>query len=89
MLRHHKEANLRRYPELLAERDADVVGGRAGFQHGFAGYAFNEGNKCDMDLQRQVGRDSAKLYAEGLQMTYFEVSARNGLNVNEVFQRVS
>jgi hypothetical protein len=41
------------------------------------------GNKKDMTSDRAVPQETAKTLAEGLNMNYFETSARTGEQVNE------
>ena len=46
---------------------------------------FIVGNKSDMENQRRVKEDEAKLYAKKNNAKHFTVSAKNGSNINEVF----
>jgi len=43
------------------------------------------GNKCDLDKERQVGLEKAANFAKQYKMGFMEVSAKNNLNVNEMF----
>lgn len=43
------------------------------------------GNKSDMDSERQVTYEEAKAFADELNLTFFETSARNGENVDRAF----
>ena len=41
------------------------------------------GNKCDLE-KREVGQDVGKRMAENYDAAFFEVSAKTGVNINEV-----
>jgi len=43
------------------------------------------GNKCDLDKERQVATEKASNLAKQYRMGFMEVSAKNNLNVNEMF----
>ena len=43
------------------------------------------GNKCDLANQRQVSVEEGENYAKKLNIKFFESSALNGTNVNELF----
>jgi Ras-related protein Rap-1A len=43
------------------------------------------GNKCDLDSERVVGRDQGQNLAKNFACTFFEVSAKNKINVHEIF----
>jgi len=43
------------------------------------------GNKCDLEDKRQVSQDEAKKYAEDNNLVFFETSALNGTNIEEIF----
>jgi len=43
------------------------------------------GNKCDIIEERQVKKDEGKEYAKKKNMKFYEVSAKDGTNVNKVF----
>ena len=47
------------------------------------------GNKCDMDSDRDVSLEEAKLYAEENAMEYIEASAKTAFNVNEIFESIA
>ena len=42
------------------------------------------GNKCDLDSERVVGRDQGNNRAKQFNCNFFEVSAKNKINVHEV-----
>ncbi|XP_075262709.1 ras-related protein Rap1-like [Convolutriloba macropyga] len=43
------------------------------------------GNKCDLDSERVVGRDQGNIKAKQFACNFFEVSAKNKINVHEIF----
>ena len=43
------------------------------------------GNKSDLDTERKVSFEDASMCASKLDMSYFEISAKTGLNVNMMF----
>ena len=43
------------------------------------------GNKCDLANERQVSYEEGENYAKNLNIKFFEASARDGTNVNELF----
>ena len=43
------------------------------------------GNKSDLDSKRQVEYDTANSFAQQNAMKYFETSAKNGQNIEEIF----
>jgi GTPase SAR1 family protein len=47
------------------------------------------GNKCDLDSERLVLRESAELFASSQRCLYIESSARDGINVEEIFQQIA
>lgn len=47
------------------------------------------GNKIDKENERQVSFDDAKKYAESHNCIAFEVSAKTGNNITQVFQKVA
>lgn len=47
------------------------------------------GNKCDLDDKRQVAQETAKEFAEDLQISYIETSAKNATNVDETFIKIA
>ena len=47
------------------------------------------GNKADIDDdKRQVSREEAENYAQSNKLNYFETSAKSGLNIKEVFNKL-
>lgn len=47
------------------------------------------GNKLDLKEERQVGENEANIFAKSLGMPYFETSAKDNKNVNELFERTA
>lgn len=47
------------------------------------------GNKLDLKEERQVSEDSARAFANELGLLYFEVSAKTGENVQELFKQIA
>lgn len=47
------------------------------------------GNKCDLDDKRQVAQETAKEFADDLQISYIETSAKNATNVDETFIKIA
>jgi GTPase SAR1 family protein len=45
------------------------------------------GNKCE--LEREVGREEAETLAESEGLDYFETSAKNNFNVEELFVKLA
>lgn len=43
------------------------------------------GNKLDLNFKRQVLTDTAKNYAEQEEITYIETSAKNNINIDDIF----
>ena len=43
------------------------------------------GNKCDLANERKVSYEEGENYAKNLNIKFFEASARDGTNVNELF----
>ena len=46
------------------------------------------GNKIDLD-NRQVTREEAETYARGLNIRYFEVSAKTSVGIEETFTEIA
>ena len=44
------------------------------------------GNKCDLEDKRQVSREEAEKYAKDKGMKFFEVSAKDGTNIDDMFK---
>ena len=42
------------------------------------------GNKCDLEQEREVTREEGKMMAENYGAAFFEVSAKTGVNIDEV-----
>ena len=47
------------------------------------------GNKIDLVNERDVSYQDANSFAEKYNITYLEVSAKNGINVQEIFEILS
>lgn len=47
------------------------------------------GNKIDLEEERQVTEEDAKSYAEESGLLYFEASAKNNINVTDIFDSVA
>jgi Ras-related protein Rab-1A len=47
------------------------------------------GNKCDLEDKRQVALETAKEFADDLQISYIETSAKNATNVDETFIKIA
>lgn len=47
------------------------------------------GNKRDLNNEREVSAEEAKSFADSYNMAYFETSAKDGMNVNEIFNFIS
>lgn len=43
------------------------------------------GNKADLESKRQIEYDAASSFARENRMKYYETSAKNGFNIDEVF----
>lgn len=43
------------------------------------------GNKCDLESQREVKTEEAKEYVDKIGAIYIETSAKNRINIDEVF----
>ena len=48
-------------------------------------FKFLVGNKSDLVEQRKVSYDEAKQYADEHELPYIETSAKEGININELF----
>lgn len=62
--------------ELQRQGSADIVIGLAG-------------NKCDMESKRDVTRAEAEGYASENGCIFYEMSAKSGENVNEMFAEIA
>ena len=47
------------------------------------------GNKCDLEGSRAVSTEEGKMYAEKNKIKFFETSAQDGTNINEVFEYIA
>ncbi|XP_037535763.1 ras-related protein Rab-22A-like [Nematolebias whitei] len=47
------------------------------------------GNKCDLSDAREVPEKDAKDYADSIHAIFVETSAKNAININEVFTEIS
>lgn len=47
------------------------------------------GNKCDLELERQVNKEVAKNFAKENNLLFLETSAKNGTNIEKIFQILS
>ena len=47
------------------------------------------GNKCDLEGSRAVSKEEGKIYAEKNKIKFFETSAKDGTNINEVFEYIA
>ena len=47
------------------------------------------GNKCDLDDSREVNREEGEKFAKTYNINFFETSAKEGTNVNKLFQTLS
>ena len=47
------------------------------------------GNKCDLESARVVSYEEGKMYAEKNKIKFFETSAKDGTNINEVFEYIA
>jgi len=45
------------------------------------------GNKCDLEERRAVSTEDGKKFAEENNLLFFETSAKDGTNINEVFSQ--
>jgi hypothetical protein len=44
------------------------------------------GNKCDLEVERCIERDVAEEKIKKMELTYCEVSAKTGVNIEEFFE---
>ena len=47
------------------------------------------GNKCDLEEDRKVTKEEGKKKAEEFQIPFYESSCKDGINIYEVFERLS
>ncbi|XP_060724503.1 ras-related protein Rab-22A isoform X2 [Tachysurus vachellii] len=47
------------------------------------------GNKCDLSDAREVQEKDAKDYADSIHAIFVETSAKNAININEIFTEIS
>ncbi|KTG33410.1 hypothetical protein cypCar_00025876, partial [Cyprinus carpio] len=47
------------------------------------------GNKCDLSDAREVSEKDAKDYADSIHAIFVETSAKNAININEIFIQIS
>ena len=47
------------------------------------------GNKVDLESKREVSKEEGERLAEALQCKYYEISAKTGLNINEVIDEIA
>ena len=47
------------------------------------------GNKVDLESKREVSKEEGEQLAEALQCKYYEISAKTGLNINEVIDEIA
>lgn len=46
------------------------------------------GNKCDLEMERTVSAEEGKIMAEGYGIPFIETSAKESININEVFIQI-
>ena len=46
-------------------------------------------NKCDLDSERKVSRESVDSYANGIQAACFDTSAKTGAGLETVFEEIA
>lgn len=47
------------------------------------------GNKCDLEEKRAVSSDEAKQLSEGHDIPFYETSAKDNINVEEIFSKLA
>ena len=47
------------------------------------------GNKCDLEEKRQVNKNEGENFAKTYNINFYETSAKDGINVDEVFQTLA
>ncbi len=47
------------------------------------------GNKCDCEAQRVVALDDLKTYSNAMNLKFFETSAKENINIDEVFYELT
>ena len=47
------------------------------------------GNKCDMESNRRVEKETAEKYADENGLFFFETSAKKLININEIFRKIA
>eukprot|EP00483_Globobulimina_turgida_P010426 UN10447 len=47
------------------------------------------GNKCDLDVDREITANQATNYANQCDMQFFETSALNGTNIKDAFYKIA
>ena len=47
------------------------------------------GNKCDLEKERQVSKEEGEKYAEQYNVKFYETSAKDNININEIFQTLA
>ena len=47
------------------------------------------GNKCDLEKKRQVSKEEGEKYAENYNVKFYETSAKDDININEIFQTLA
>ena len=47
------------------------------------------GNKCDLDEKREVNKDEGDNFSKEQNIKFYETSAKDGINVNTIFQELS
>lgn len=52
------------------------------------GFTLLIGNKIDLDGQREVSEEEGKIKAKELGVIYYEVSAKTGVNLEELFSNI-